>query len=238
METRLDRYMVDAGLVKTRSQASMLIKQGDVSCNGKVITKTSFLVDENVKIEISSGELYVSRGAHKLVGAINEFGLDFKGKVIADCGASTGGFTQVSLKHGASKVYAIDVGHNQLSPLFTSDNRVVNLEGVNLKNDYTLPEKVDFCVADLSFISIRLVFKTMASLLKENGKAVVLIKPQFEAGKARLGKGGIVKREYQQEILDEVLTWFREENYTIERQIDSPIKGKTGNIEYLILVSV
>jgi 23S rRNA (cytidine1920-2'-O)/16S rRNA (cytidine1409-2'-O)-methyltransferase len=237
METRLDKFMVEAGLVKTRSQSSMLIKQGDVSVNGKVILKSSHLVEEGVDIKISSGILYVSRGAHKLIAAINEFNLDFKDKVIADCGASTGGFTQVSLNNGASKVYAIDVGHDQLSPLLLDDEKVVNLEGINLKNEYSLPEKVDFCVADLSFISIKLVYPTMASMLKDGGKAVVLIKPQFEAGKKRLGKGGIVKDQYQEIIKDEVLRWFAENDHKVERVIDSPIKGKTGNREYLALIS-
>lgn len=238
MGSRLDKYLVESEMVKTRSQASMLIKQGDVLCNGKVISKASYIVGENDKIEIQSGELYVSRGAHKLIGAIESFGLDFKGKVIADCGASTGGFTQVSLKNGASKVYALDVGHNQLSPILKEDERVVNLEGVNLKHAYELPEKVDYCVADLSFISIKLVFPTMTSFLKNCGKAVILIKPQFEAGQSRLGKNGIVRPEYIEEIKDEVLSWFRENNYKIENVIDSPILGKTGNKEFLALISL
>lgn len=173
----------------------------------------------------------------KLVKAVEEFDLDFTGKVIADCGASTGGFTQVSLQNGASKVYAIDVGHDQLDKVLLGDKKVVNLEGVNLKNEYSLPEKVDYCVVDISFISITKVFPTIFSLLKPGGKVVCLIKPQFEAGTARLGKGGIVPEKYQNEILQETIEWFKKNGYQIEKQVPSPITGKTGNQEFLTLIS-
>jgi len=234
--TRIDKYLVESGRLKTRSQASMLIKQGHIVCNGSIVTKPSLIVSDDDIIEIMQDQIYVSRGAYKLIGAIKEFQLNLKGKVIADCGASTGGFTQVSLEAGASKVYAIDVGHNQLSPLLKDDDRVINLEGVNLKNDYTLPEKVDFVVADLSFISLSLVYPTMASLLKPNGRAVILIKPQFEAGRLRLTKNGIVKAEFLEEVLLEVKDWFSKNNYAIDKIIESPILGKTGNTEYLALI--
>lgn len=236
MSERLDKFMTDIGMVKSRSQARMLIKQGDVLCNGEKVTKPGKLVSDTDQIEIKQRNLYVSRGAFKLLKAIEEFDLEFEGKIIADCGASTGGFTQVSLQHGASKVYAIDVGHDQLDEVLKQNPHVVNMEGINLKNDLVLPEKVDFCVADLSFISIKLVYPTMKSLLKSGGRSIVLIKPQFEAGQARLGKGAIVKPEYQQEILDEVLAWFKEHGHHIEKLCESPITGKTGNIEYLALV--
>lgn len=236
MSERIDKFMLEAGLVKTRSQARMLIKQGDVICNGETVQKPGKMVSVDDDIQISEGNLYVSRGAYKLLKAIEEFGIDFNNKVVADCGASTGGFTQISLLNGASKVYSIDVGHDQLNEIVKSNPRVINMEGVNLKHDLELPEKVDICVADLSFISIKLVYPTMKSLLKNTGISIILIKPQFEAGKSRLGKGAIVKEEFQQEILDEVLSWFKENNYTIESFCESPITGKTGNVEYLALV--
>jgi 23S rRNA (cytidine1920-2'-O)/16S rRNA (cytidine1409-2'-O)-methyltransferase len=236
MSERIDKFMVDQAMVRTRSQARMLIKQGDVLCNGVKTTKPGKMVAEDDKIEISERDLYVSRGAYKLLKAIEEFDLSFANKVVADCGASTGGFTQVSLINGASKVYCIDVGHDQLDELVKINPRVVNMEGINLKHDLELPEKVDICVADLSFISIKLVYPTMRKLLKPGGVSVILIKPQFEAGRERLGKGGLVKEGLQQEILDEVLAWFKENNYEVENLCESPITGKTGNVEYLALV--
>ena len=236
MSERIDKFMVDVGMVKSRSQARMLIKQGDVLCNGVKVSKPGKLVTENDSIEISERDLYVSRGAYKLLKAIEEFDLDFSGKIVADCGASTGGFTQVSLINKASKVYSIDVGHDQLDELVKQNPKVVNMEGINLKHELELPEKVDICVADLSFISIKLVYPTMRKLLKPSGYSVVLIKPQFEAGKERLGKGGIVKPEFQEEILNETTTWFKEQGCTIEKICESPITGKTGNIEYLALI--
>ncbi len=235
---RIDKFMVEKKMVLTRSQASMLIKQGDVFCNGKQVKKPGLDVSDADEIEIRTGKLYVSRGAYKLIRALDEFEMDVKDKVVADCGASTGGFTQVCLERGASKVYAIDVGHDQLHELVKNDPRVINMEGVNLKDKLELPEKVDLAVADISFISLRLVFPTIASLLKENAKAIVLVKPQFEAGKERLGKGGIVSEAHQEEILDEVRTWFKENNYKINKLIESPIKGKTGNTEYLALIEI
>ena len=157
--------------------------------------------------------------------------------MIADCGASTGGFTQVSLQHKAARVHAIDVGHDQLDSILRNDPRVINLEGVNLKHHYELSEKVDFCVVDLSFISLKLVFKNIFSLLKNGGKVVTLIKPQFEAGVERLGKGGIVKSETAEIILQEMIEWFSSEGYVVEKVCPSPIKGKDGNQEYLALIS-
>lgn len=234
---RLDVVMVSRELVKTRSQARMLIKQGDVQINGKKVTKPGKLVSQNDEISIKERRLYVSRGAFKLLHAIEKFNLNFKGKVIADCGASTGGFTQVSLQAGANKVYALDVGHDQLDELLKQDSKVQNIEGVNLKHPYELAEKVDFCVADLSFISIRLIYPTMKSFLKADGKSIILIKPQFEAGKERIGKGGLVSETNREIVLNEVLDWFKQEGHIVEEVCESPVKGKTGNVEFLALIS-
>lgn len=238
MADRIDKVMVERGLVKTRSQASMLITQGDVFCNGVKVKKTGQKVTEADLIEINQDQLYVSRGAYKLKKAIEEFRLNFEDKVVVDVGASTGGFTQVSLEAGAKKVYSIDVGHDQLNPLLLNDERVENLEGMNIKFPVELPEKVDFCVVDLSFISITKVFKNIAELLKNSGKVVVLIKPQFEAGKERMGKNGLVKEETREVVNQEVKEWFSSNGYILEQEIVSPIVGnKSGNTEYLWLVS-
>ena len=237
MSERLDKAIITRGLLKTRSQASMLIKQGDVFVNDIKETKPSRQITETDIIELKVRDIYVGRGALKLIHALREFEIDFSHKVIADCGASTGGFTQVALGAGADKVYAIDVGHDQLDETLKNDRRVHNLEGINLKNDFKLPEKVDYCVADLSFISITMTFKVIQSLLKVGGRSIVLIKPQFEAGRERLGKGGIVKAEYLEEIIAEVKSWFYENGFKIEKMIESPVRGRDGNTEFLILVT-
>lgn len=238
MQDRIDKILVELGLLKTRSQAKMLIEQGCIYHNNIVVKKSGLKVCRDDKFEIKEMELFVSRGAYKLKKAIESFRLDFKGKIVADIGASTGGFTQVALDSGASKVYAVDVGHDQLSEVLKEDLRVINIERTNIKFPLELKEKVDYCVVDLSFISIKLVYDNIHALLNRGGKAVVLIKPQFEAGKERLGKQGLVSEDHLEEILDEVKLWFFENNYKIESLIGSPILGnKSGNKEFLALVS-
>ncbi len=237
MSERLDKALVTQGLLKTRSQASMLIKQGDIFVNDKKELKGSKLISDSDVITVKTRDFYVGRGALKLIHALEAFELNLEGRVIADCGASTGGFTEVALKKGANKVYAIDVGHGQLDETLKMNSRVENYEGINLKHEFSLPEKVDFCVVDLSFISLKLTFKTVHSLLKANGRAVVLIKPQFEAGRERLGKNGIVRDEYIEDIIEEVKSWLKENDFIVEKIIDSPIQGKTGNKEFLALIT-
>ena len=238
MTERLDKAMLSRDLVRTRSQARMLIEQGDVLVNGKQATKPGLVVKEEDQVEISGRNLYVGRGAYKLEKALEEFELDFTNYVVADVGASTGGFTEVSLKNGASKVYAIDVGHGQLADILKNDERVINLEGVNAKYPIDIKEKVDAVVMDLSFISLRSVLKNALNLLRPQGIAVVLIKPQFEAGPERVGKNGIVKESVAKSVLNETLDWIRKENILIENVINSPITGKTGNKEFLALLRI
>ena len=236
MSQRLDQEMVERGLVLTRSQARMLIKQGDVICDGKIIQKPGQSVTSATNIEIKQDQLYVSRGAFKLKAAIEKFQLNFQNLIVADCGASTGGFSQVLLENGASKIYALDVGHDQLSPLIKDNERVMNLEGVNLKFEYDLGELVDACVADLSFISLKLVIPTMKKLLKPDGFLIVLLKPQFEAGKERIGKGGLVNPKDLNEIREDLFQYFIDQNLTIVDWTESPIKGKKGNTEFLVFL--
>lgn len=236
MANRLDREMLSRGIVKTRSQARMLIEQGDVEVDGKQVTKPGFSVKEASTILIIERALYVGRGAYKLEKAIEEFKLDMKGLLVADVGASTGGFTQVALNAGAEKVYAIDVGRDQLAQELRDDERVVNLEGVNAKHPIELAEKVDAFVMDVSFISIKLVLKNAMELLKPGGFGMALIKPQFEAGPERIGKKGIVKDSDRGVILQEVLDWMKDNGIEVEALCESPITGKTGNVEYLSLL--
>lgn len=238
MSNRLDQEMIERKLVSTRSQARMLIKQGDVSCDGVVTLKPGQKVGPETQIEIKADQLYVSRGAYKLKAAIENFKIDFKGLKVADCGASTGGFTQVLLENGAEKVFALDVGHDQLAEPLKKHEKVENIEGVNLKHSYELSEKVDACVADLSFISLTLVIDTMKSFLKNNGFMVVLLKPQFEAGKARIGKNGLVDPRHHQQIKDEVLKALSEKGLKVIDTCDSPIQGKKGNTEYLVYLEL
>lgn len=230
--------MVEAGLVLTRSQARMLIKQGDVFCNDKLVKKPGQLVSESDSIEIKSDNLYVSRGAYKLKKALEEFKLDLTGKVVMDCGASTGGFTQVSLENGASKIYALDVGHNQLANILKDDKRVINQEGINLKYEFNLPEKCDVFVMDISFISIMLVIQNIVKNLKDQGEGILLIKPQFEVGREKIQKNGLVKIEDSKKCSIEVSDWLKQHFSYVSSVIESPVKGKTGNTEYLVYLKL
>lgn len=225
--------MADRGLVSTRSQAKSLIEKGDVTVNGRVVTKASEAVDETAVIQITS-PLFVGRGAFKLIKALEEFKVSPQGQVCLDLGASTGGFTEVLLKAGATKVYAIDVGHGQLAQKLRDDPRVINLEGTNIKDLHVLPEKAQLAVMDLSFISISKVLQNVASLLEPSSSLIALVKPQFEAGLERLPKDGVIKDpRVREEILEEVIAHAKEQGWEHLQTILSPIEGKSGNIEYL-----
>ena len=240
MSERLDVYITANCGIKSRERAKQLIKKGLVSVDGKVCTKRSALVDENNEVECSPDDMtFVGRGGLKLEHACNVFGLDLNGKVCADIGASTGGFTQCMLEHGAAFVYAVDVGHGQLDESLCSDNRVKNCEGVNaryLTADF-FDKPVQFISGDLSFISLRLVIKPLCDCLCDSGEMVLLIKPQFEAGKHALNKKGIVKeRKDHVRVITELLGCFRAGGLAAEKITVSPVKGGDGNLEYLILL--
>lgn len=236
MKERLDNFLVQNGFVSTRSKAQVLIKKGEVEVNGVIQTKPGHCISEKDSIKVLADKVYVGRGAYKLLEAIEKFSLSLGGKIIADCGASTGGFTQVCLDHGAEKVFAIDVGHDQLANEIKTNPKVINLEGVNLKDSYELDEKVDACVVDLSFISIRKTFNTITSFLKADGFIVLLFKPQFEIGREGIGKGGIVSPELHGELLESFKAWLSEHSFSLDQITDSPIEGKDGNKEYLCLI--
>ena len=237
MKERADKVLADLKLVSSRSQAKSLIEKGDVLVQGVILKKASELISPEDKIEIKV-PLFVGRGAFKLERALDEFHLSVKGLVCLDVGASTGGFTEVLLMRGASKVYAIDVGHDQLAVKLKEDDRVINMEGTNIRDLTSLPELGDGAVMDLSFISITKVLEQVKNLVKPEAFLVALVKPQFEAGIERLPKDGVVKDErVRQQILSEVISFALNSGWEHHRTIVSPIEGKSGNVEFLISLS-
>ncbi|MBC7540267.1 MAG: TlyA family RNA methyltransferase [Bacteriovorax sp.] len=229
---RADKILVEAGLVSTRSQALLLIDEGVVFYKNQKIEKASQQVTAE-GLEVRKDVLYVSRGAHKIEKALSRFNVAVSGKIIADVGASTGGFTDFVLRAGAKKVYCVDVGHDQLAPSIREDDRVENHEGVNIKFPFKLSELVDVAVVDLSFISLKLVLKNIFDLVKPDGVIVALVKPQFEVGRDGLDGNGIVKSEGHRLImLSELKEWCKKERMHVIDQCESPILGKNGNKEY------
>jgi 23S rRNA (cytidine1920-2'-O)/16S rRNA (cytidine1409-2'-O)-methyltransferase len=233
---RLDVALVERGLVETRSKAQSLIMARRVLVNGRFLDKAGATVAEDDVVTIAELEHPgVGRGGMKLAHALKMFDLNVHGKVCADIGASTGGFTDVMLKHGAARVYAIDVGYGQLDVSLRSDPRVVNREKVNAR--YLQPENFDepieFASIDVSFISLKLILPAVAKFLR--GELVALIKPQFEVGKHDVGKGGIVRDDAKrQAAVDSVVEFAKENGFAVKAVIESPIKGAEGNVEFLM----
>lgn len=238
MSKRLDIILVEKGFAKSRERAKELIKSNGVLVDGKVINKPSAEISEFQEIKIVGETLeYVGRGALKLKHAFECFDLNIEGKCCADIGASTGGFTQIMLENGARLIYAIDVGHGQLAFELLNDKRVINCEGTNVKNLNAkfFSEPVQFMAGDLSFISLKQVVPILKDCIAENGEIVLLIKPQFEAGKKALNKKGIVKDKKDHiRILGELLPFFEQCGFEILGLEGSKIKGGDGNIEYLV----
>lgn len=233
MKERIDKVLAHKGLVSSRSQAKSMIENGDVTVNGIVIKKAGEQIDPEAQIEITSAQ-FVGRGALKLEKALSEFKISVQDKIFADVGASTGGFTEVLLNHGARKVFAIDVGHDQLAQKLRTDPRVINMEGTNIRELNGLPELADGVVMDLSFISITKVLDAVKTLLRPGSDLIVLIKPQFEAGRERLPKDNVIKdAKLQKTILDEVVSFAIQNGWVHQGTIDSPIEGKLGNKEFL-----
>lgn len=229
---RVDKMLVAAGLVSTRSQALLLVDEGVVYYKNQKIEKASQLVTTE-GLEVRKEIQYVSRGAHKIDEALKRFNVDVSEKIIADVGASTGGFTDFVLRAGAKKVYCLDVGHDQLAQSIREDARVENHEGVNIKFPFKLAELVDVAVVDLSFISLKLVLKNIFDLVKPDGKVVALVKPQFEVGRDGLDSNGIVKSEgHRLVMLSDLKEWCKREGFQVMGQCESPILGKNGNKEY------
>lgn len=239
VRVRLDRLLVDRGLVATRSRARDLIARGCVLVNGAAETKagTEIRVGDNVSLAPGANS-YVSRGAFKLSAALHHFGFDASGVVALDVGASTGGFTQVLLDAGARRVYAVDVGRSQLDPSLRQDPRVVSLEGTDARSlsAKQVPERVNAIVADVSFISLTKVLPVPLSFAAPGAWLAALVKPQFEAGREAVGKGGIVRDPAdRQRAVDVVRTWLAlQPGWSVEGVIESPLPGGSGNQEFLV----
>jgi len=239
---RLDKLLVDRGLVASRERARALVMAGDVLVAGQPLTKPGTLVDANVEITLRTPDHpYVSRGALKLVKGLEAFAIDPTDRVALDIGASTGGFTDVLLRRGARRVYAIDVGYGQLAWSLRQDPRVVVIERENVRNmDVGLvPEPCDLAAIDVSFISLTLVLPRIAELLRPPaGKPIVaLVKPQFEVGREQVGKGGVVRDEaVRRSAVDKVRSWASEHGFDAGEDVESPITGPAGNVEYLLLL--
>lgn len=239
---RLDKILVDRGLVASRERARALVMSGVVLVRGHAETKPGTMLDPSVEITLKEADHpYVSRGALKLVKGLDAFGIDPTGLVAADVGASTGGFTDVLLRRGARKVYAIDVGYGQLAWSLRQDPRVVVLERENVRNmDLALvPEPCDIAVTDVSFISLTLVLPRIAQLLRPPaGKPIVaLVKPQFEVGRDLVGKGGVVRDEaVRRSAVTKIRDWATAHGFECGDDVESPITGPAGNVEYLLLL--
>lgn len=241
MKERLDVLLVNRGLAESREKAKRTIMAGLVTVSGKTEDKPGSTFDVDSEIEVKGRECpYVSRGGLKLEKAINEWGVDCSGIVCMDMGASTGGFTDCMLQHGASKVYAIDVGYGQLDYSLRTDGRVVNMEKTNIRylDTALIKEPVDLISIDVSFISLKHMFPVAAKVLSDNGKVVCLVKPQFEAGRQQVGKGGIVRDpSVHSEVIRNVIGYAEGSGLYPLGLSHSPIKGTKGNIEYILLLS-
>lgn len=244
MKERLDLILAAKNLAKSRTAASEMIKEGSVTVNGKVILKASEKVDPETDIISVSGESsvmkYVGRGGFKLETAINEFGIDLSGKICLDIGASTGGFTDCMLMNGASKVFAVDVGTNQLAEKLRNDSRVISLEKLDIrKATDEISEKVDFIGIDVSFISLRHILPELRRFSSENAFGVALIKPQFENGRVKNGKNGVIKDpKVHKRIVEDICLFSEGLGFSSIRTTPSSILGGDGNREFLMYFEI
>ena len=239
MPRRIDLLLVERGLAPSREKARALIMAGEVLANEKVVDKPGTMVREDATVRLLAKPPFVSRGGIKLAHALDQFHLDVTSLVVLDVGASTGGFTHCSLKRGASRVYAVDVGYGQLDYRLRVDPRVVVMERVNARYPFSLPEAVDLATIDLSFISLEKVVPNVATLLKQGGKIICLVKPQFEAGRSEVGKGGVVKDSLiHARVMGRFISWAIENGFRIRGLTPSPIAGASGNREFFILLEM
>ncbi len=243
---RLDLHLLTKGLVDSRHQAQQLIRAGKVrDLIGKVLDKPGVQVATDLEVQIKETARFVSRGGEKLLAAIDSFQINVAGRVCIDCGISTGGFTDCLLQHGASLIYGIDVGYGQTAWSLRNNPKVILKERTNLRflKPIDLYKKggplADLAVADMSFISLRLVLPAIKSLLrKENKESLVLIKPQFEVGKGKVGKGGVVRDSQDHlDVLNSMIDFSIDQGWQVKGIVRSPIKGPAGNQEYLLWLS-
>lgn len=239
-KTRLDVALYERGFTESREKAKALIMAGQVYVNNIKSTKAGLSVKISDCVEVRGEKMpFVSRGGYKLKKAVDEFGLSLENKICMDIGASTGGFTDCMLQNGAEKVYSIDVGYGQLAWKLRTDERVVNLERTNFRyaTREQIPDEIDFASVDVSFISLKLIIPVMRTLLKNGGEAVCLIKPQFEAGRDKIGKNGVVRElDTHTEVVESIYNFVLENGFSVLNLDYSPIKGPQGNIEYLIYI--
>ena len=238
MKERLDVMLVNRGLAPSREKAKAIIMSGQVYVDGQKEDKAGTSFAEEVKIEVRGNTLpYVSRGGLKLEKAMNNFGVNVDKKICMDVGASTGGFTDCMLQNGAVKVYSVDVGHGQLAWKLRQDERVVCMEKTNIRyvKPADIPDRIDFSSIDVSFISLTKVLLPVKNLLTDDGRIVCLIKPQFEAGREKVGKKGVVRdKAVHREVIEKVIEYAASIGFNILNLDYSPIKGPEGNIEYLL----
>jgi 23S rRNA (cytidine1920-2'-O)/16S rRNA (cytidine1409-2'-O)-methyltransferase len=238
IKIRLDRLLVDRGIVESRERGQALILAGQVLVNGLKRDKAGALVPEDADIRVTGEQLpYVSRGGLKLEAALREFAVDVAGKTALDVGASTGGFTDCLLQHGCRKVFSVDVGYGQMAWKLRQDQRVVAIERTNIRQiDPTIvSEPVDIVVIDVSFISLDKVLPSIMRFLNPASELITLIKPQFEVGRDKVGKGGIVRDEAaREEAVARVRAFVQEQGFDVKGVIPSPITGQDGNVEYLL----
>jgi 23S rRNA (cytidine1920-2'-O)/16S rRNA (cytidine1409-2'-O)-methyltransferase len=237
VKKRLDLYLVDMGLARTRNQAQALIMAGQVSASGKRLDKPGVMVDESIEVHIKQQPRYVSRAGDKLASVADTLGLDFAGKVVLDVGSSTGGFTDYALQNGAAKVYCVDVGTGQLAFRLRHDPRVVVMEQTDIR-DAMLPEAPDMAVIDVSFISLKKILDVVAAMLKPHAVIAAMAKPQFEAGKPLADKhrGVIPMGPERDEVLCDLRVWMQE-RFSIVGEADSMLAGAEGNVEHFFVLA-
>ncbi|MDD5259726.1 MAG: TlyA family RNA methyltransferase [bacterium] len=234
---RLDQLMVIRELTESREKAQALIMAGEVLVNGNTVIKAATMVSTGSEVDIKHPLMYVSRGGHKLEKALKVFNIKLKDKTCLDVGASTGGFTDCLLKHGAKKVYCIDVGYGQLDVKLRFDPRVVNIEETNIRycEKNIIPETPDLATIDVSFISLERVLPVVYKLIKQEGEIIALIKPQFEAGPKNVGKGGVVRDPaIHEKIINQITVYSQINAMEVKGVTESPLIGPAGNKEFLI----
>ena len=236
MKQRLDHAVTIRGLTPTRSQAESWIKLGRVTVDGREVTKPGYFVDESARIELSAPEQYVSRAGLKLASVANKFGVRFEGKIVLDVGSSTGGFTDYSLQHGARKVYAVDVGTDQLHPSLQDDPRIELHEKTDIR-EFSLPETPDIVVIDVSFVSLRDILPAVAKLSGPRTRILAMVKPQFEAKRSQIGSSGVIKNDrIRREILQDFEVWAKG-SFLIRQKADSEVAGARGNKELFYVLT-
>jgi len=232
---RLDQVLVEMGQVRSRSQAESMIRLGEVTVNGRVVTKAGFFVGDTAKVKVKTEDRYVSRAALKLASVAADFGLDFRGKTILDVGSSTGGFTDYALQHGAKRAIAVEVGTDQLHPSLRGHAKIELHEQTDIRDINELSAKPDIVVIDVSFISLRAILPHIATITDKNVQIIAMVKPQFEAGSTVKHKGVIKNERVRRDIMKDFEEWVRA-RFVIKDKADSKVAGARGNLERFYLL--